>query len=139
MMSQFSFNTRESVKITIPHYGMSKLINVKNIHLFYIFGRHFLKMHTVIDKCINYNVYRTHLCSCIARMSLNARSSATAARVSNLSATPSASIRHPARRISLSTITKRRLIRRIGVLAFVIAVVLYACGLRPVSDHLSHN
>lgn len=84
-------------------------------------------------------MYRTHLYSCIARMSPNAQNFVTAARVSNLSATLSASIRHPAKRILLSTTTKRRHIRRIEVLAFAIAVVLYACGLRPVSDHLSHN
>lgn len=74
--------------------------------------------------------------SFIAKTSLNVLNSATVVRASNLFAIPSASIRHPVKRISLSTTMKRRPIRRTEALAFVIAAALYACGLPLVSNLL---
>lgn len=89
---------------------------------------------TIMDKCIDFNVICLH--SFIAKTSPNVQNSAIVARASNSFATPSASIRHPVRRISLSTTMKRRPIRRTEVLAFVIAAALYACGLHLVSNPL---
>lgn len=80
-----------------------------------------------------------YLRSFIVKTSPNAQNCVSVLRVSNSFATLCASKRYLVRRISLSTIMKRQPTKRIEVLAFVIAAALYACGLRPVSNHLSHN
>ena len=90
-----------------------------------------------MDISIDCNVF--YLCSFIVKTSPNAQNCVSVLKVNNSFAIPCASKRYPVRRISLSTIMKRQRIKRIEVLAFVIAAALYACGLRPVSNYLSHN